>query len=362
MRMPSIIITVDYELPGNGSGDVRTSVIEPTERLLKILGSRNIKMTVFFEIEEFLTFKKYTNDLRRQLGYDPALLVEEQLKKMVQAGHEIGLHIHPQWIGAHYDGTDFMLFPENQCLYDVFKTEDEMTTYLNDRVTKLKTLVKKYDSLSEITCFRAGGLALCPEKLTLSAIRSLGIKADSSVVAGLYRVGKAINVDYRNAPYSSGFWRITDNVCKEYPKGEIIEFPIYSIMKPEYKKLTINRIRKKFFNTGHPAATIANGFAEMALPKTPWGLFFHLFKKSPIKYDYCHMTSREMLSFFYNAEKENENRRKYPLTMIGHSKEFYNDKEFILFLDRVKKNGRVKFKTMGEAIKSIDKEEKCLPF
>ena len=44
--MPSIIITVDYELPGNGSGDVKNSVIEPTERLLKILDSRKIKMTV----------------------------------------------------------------------------------------------------------------------------------------------------------------------------------------------------------------------------------------------------------------------------------------------------------------------------
>ena len=44
MDKPNIIITLDYEVLGDGSGDVREVVIGPTERLLNILNSRGIKI------------------------------------------------------------------------------------------------------------------------------------------------------------------------------------------------------------------------------------------------------------------------------------------------------------------------------
>ena len=201
MDTPNIIITLDYEVFGNGSGDVKKFVIEPTERLLDILNTRNIKMTVFFELEEFLVFKKYENELIKQLGYSPALLIEKQLENMISQDHEIGLHIHPQWIGAVFDGQGFRLFSENNCLFDVFKSEEEMTSYLEERINILRSIVRKYNHSYEITCFRAGGHALRTEKLTLHTLHALGIKADSSVVKGLYKKG----ADYRDAPYNRGF-------------------------------------------------------------------------------------------------------------------------------------------------------------
>lgn len=78
----------------------------------------------------------------------------------------------------------------------------KISFYLKEKVEILTALVRKYNPSYEITCFRAGDLALRPEKLTLKALQMLGIKADSSVVKGLYRIGEEINVDYRNAPYN----------------------------------------------------------------------------------------------------------------------------------------------------------------
>ncbi len=351
---PTIIITIDYEVLGDGSGDVRELIIEPTDRLLNILNARNLKMTVFFEIEEFQAFRKYSKELRMQLGYDPALLIEEQLERMVYDGHEIGLHIHPQWIGSSYDGTCFNLFPENQCLFDVYRSEEGIYSYLKEKVDILTALVRKYDPSYEITCFRAGGLALRPEKLTLKVLQMLGIKADSSVVKGLYRIGEGINIDYRNAPFNSGFWRVNENVCNVEPKGKIMEFPIYAVMKPEYKKLSINRIKRKFFSSSRPFMAIPGGFSEMAIPKTPWGVVRYIFRKSPIKYDYCHMTSHEMLAFLKEAANEDGDMEKYPLTMIGHSKEFFNDNHFVAFLDSVTGNGLAEFMTIREALKAME--------
>lgn len=82
-KKPNIIITLDYEISGYGTGDVRQLVIEPTERILSILNLRRIKMTIFFELEVFQAFRKYSKELKEQLGYDPALLIEEQLERMV---------------------------------------------------------------------------------------------------------------------------------------------------------------------------------------------------------------------------------------------------------------------------------------
>ncbi len=353
MKSPTIILTLDYEMAGDGSGDLLESVIEPTDRLLDILNTRNIKMTVFFEMEEFIVFQKYASELRNCLGYDPAEIIEEQLAKMVLAGHEIGLHIHPQWIGATFDGKNFNLSPNNQCLFDVYKTENEMTSYIGDRLNRLVTLMNKYNSSYKVNCFRAGGLALRPEKLTLATLEAFNIKADSSVVKGLYRKGNGIDIDFRNAPYNKGYWHVTDNICTSDSKGKIIEFPIYSQLKREYKKITINRIKMKFFSSGHPVSSFIKGTSEMALPKTLWGMFWYLFKNNPIKYDFCHMTSKEMISFVNDAMNEKTNNSKYPLTMIGHSKEFFNDDHFSSFLDYITKKWKIEFKTMSEVLKEI---------
>ena len=357
MEAPTIIITLDYEIWGDGSGDVRKLIIETTDRLLSILKDRNIRMTVFFELEEFLVFKKYTKELRSHFGYDPVSLIEGQLKKIVYDGHEIGLHLHPQWIGARFCGKRFQIFTENQCLFDVYKTEEEIYSYLNKRVDMLRALVKKYNSESDIVCFRAGGFALRPEKLILDTLYSLGIKADSSVIKGFYRTGKGANLDFREAPNNKGFWRINNDVCKPDMKGQILEFPIYSQMKLELKKLTINRIKHKFLSSGRKPRVISAEISVLALPKTPWGMLHHLFKKSPIKFDFCHMTSKEMLSFVYDAEKEN-GQMKYPLTMIGHSKEFFNDSHFAFFIDTVIKKRQFEFRTIGEIVNIIEEEKK----
>jgi hypothetical protein len=354
MKTPIIIITLDYEVFGSGSGDVRKFVIEPTDRLLKLLNTRKIKMTVFFEIEEFMAFRNHANKLKTQLGYDPALMIEEQIKKILHNGHEIGLHIHPQWIGATFEGNSFRLFSENQCLFDVYKNEEDLASYLNDRLVLLRDLVTKYDPSHKVICFRAGAHAIRPEKLTLKVMESLGLKADSSVVKGLYRVGKKVNLDYREAPYESGFWRVDDNVCQEESEGKILEFPIFSRMKPEYTKLVKNRIKIKFFSSRNPVGVIANSFSKLALPKNPLGIIKYLLKSSPLKFDYCHMTSKEMLSFLSDAQKEKENRRKYPLTMIGHSKEYFNDKHFAAFLDTVLTKSKATFRTMGEIVTDIE--------
>lgn len=354
MKNPVIIVTMDYELPGNGFGDPLKMMVEPTRRLLKILSLKNIKMTVFFEIEEFITFQKYSKELEKFYRYDPKQLIENQLSDMIKMGHEIALHIHPQWIGSTFKNNQFNLYENFRCLFDVFKTEQEMTQYIVERTRNLDRLVKKYDASKKISCFRAGGLALRPEKLILNALSVAGIKADSSVIKGLYRKSKAVNIDYRNSPIKPAAWKVGENVCKPDVNGKIWELPIFSKMMPEFKKLKLNRIVKKFFSTGLPKVSLIQGIEEMAIPRTPWGALSHFFKKVPIKYDYCHMTCKEMLSYIENSGRDGRKECVRPMVMIGHSKEFFNDSHFKKFLETVTNRNLAQFRTLQEVVELLE--------
>ncbi len=68
----TLVLTVDYEIFGNGTGDVRQHVTEPTERTCHIAEKFGMPVTVFFKMEEYLLFQQYREALQRLLGYDPA--------------------------------------------------------------------------------------------------------------------------------------------------------------------------------------------------------------------------------------------------------------------------------------------------
>ena len=53
------IPTLDYEIFGNGLGDVRMDVIEPAHRILSLCNAHHAKMTIFFEVAEYWAFDRY---------------------------------------------------------------------------------------------------------------------------------------------------------------------------------------------------------------------------------------------------------------------------------------------------------------
>ena len=83
----TLVLTVDYEIFGNGTGDVRQHVTEPTERMCRIAEKFGMPVTVFFEMEEYLLFQQHREALQRLLGYDPAAEMRRQAADLVRRGH-----------------------------------------------------------------------------------------------------------------------------------------------------------------------------------------------------------------------------------------------------------------------------------
>jgi methylmalonyl-CoA mutase N-terminal domain/subunit len=67
------------------------------------------------------------------------------------------------------------------------------------------------------------------------------------------------------------------------------------------------------------------------------------------------MTKDEMISFFKSVDNNDIEKQKYPLTMIGHSKEFFNDRHFSTFLDFMIDHKLSQFMTMRKATETIER-------
>ena len=79
--MFNLIISLDYEIFGNGAGDVIRDIIEPTNRILDICNRNGAKLTIMFEVAEYWAFKKYDKHLNKKLGYSPSKVMEQQAIK-----------------------------------------------------------------------------------------------------------------------------------------------------------------------------------------------------------------------------------------------------------------------------------------
>ncbi len=100
--MIECIFTIDYEIYGNGHGNLRELVFEPARRLMDIFQQANARFVAFVEAAELEIIKSKETDSAIEM-------VEEQVWQLRKEGFEIGLHLHPQWYNARQDNGTWVL-------------------------------------------------------------------------------------------------------------------------------------------------------------------------------------------------------------------------------------------------------------
>src|SRR5215210_90617 len=91
----------DWELRGNGAGDPRRIQFRPMRELVRLFNKYGIRGSFNAEVMQQLTFRKMEVQ-HPELGeladeWDAAVL------ETYNEGHDVQLHIHPQWRDAHYE-------------------------------------------------------------------------------------------------------------------------------------------------------------------------------------------------------------------------------------------------------------------
>lgn len=354
-RLLQIVLSLDYEVFGNGAGDVMRDVVEPTDRLLDICDRYGAKMTIMFEVAEYWAFEQYDERLRQDLGYSPYEAMKKQAIDAIDRGHDVQLHLHPQWIGAEYDNRIWRLNNAYWRLADLpggLGTQDQPASIAGALHRGKRTLEEMLVPVKrdyECICFRAGGFYAQPSHEIIRAMKTVGLRADSSVVKG-YRKTAPFQVDYSHVDTDDAVWWTSETeLTKTGMAGEnVLELSVSSSMEPYWKSFKMTKLVAALQRQKREKATRGNRPVgdHMSSVPTAGAVLKNLLRSRASTFDFCKLSTRDML-----RRLGRHNRPEHqPVVMIGHSKDFINDRHFEAFLDALNGDENVRFVNLSESV------------
>jgi len=340
-----VVLSVDYELFGNGSGDVRQHMVEPTERMARLAEQHGMRLVLFVEVEEYLAFERHAAELVKVLGYDPARLIREQVRELVRRGHDVQLHLHPEWYGARWAHGQWHLNDTQRTVDSLFDTVAQTVAYIADRKRVLEGMAGLGPD-RRVVAYRAGAFSAQPGSKLLAALAANGFVLDSSVVKGLVCQGDSDGYDYRNAPSARDPWRISADVAVVDAAGPLWEVPIYSVMGRRVQQATWGRLKAKF-SKHVPKTQQKQLIRQLGVGRGPVAAARFLLQPVPIKLDFHNLSPRAFLRMITGAPPPAD-RLPDVLVAIGHCKEHINDRAFGRLLELLAREPGLQVVTFGE--------------
>lgn len=187
-----VVLTDDWEVRGDGSGDPWTIQFGTMRRLCGLYEKHGLRGSFNVEVMQQLAHIRLggANETLRHLSEE----WERQVKETYTAGHDIQLHVHPQWSDASYEEGEWRLRGSWSLLdysaEDIWKMLDGAKRYLEDL---LRPLNQDYSCVS----FRSGSWCIAPNDDALRVLSELGIRFDMSIVEGIFYDTPHIKLDYR---------------------------------------------------------------------------------------------------------------------------------------------------------------------
>lgn len=342
--MLDLLLTLDYEGPGEGDGNIMTDVIEPTGRLMRICEGHGAKLTLFFEVGEYWAFcQAQAKGQLQHLAFDPGAEMRRQIQLAVKCGHDVQLHLHPQWLGFQVKGGAWKLDMSKVRLPAL--AADELKQVLAAGKETLECLLRPVRADYECFVFRAGNLCIQPETQILDTLASLGFRADSSVAPGMSFRHNEVSYEFpdeNRRPY----WRILDSVTRPNGNGKMWEVPITTRAMFPWQRDFCRKIRKLFRS---PAQYDRPNVAVQTAEKRP--------VSKPMKSRYYRLdmsdserTMTGMLKFFLQQSRK---AAVFPVVMLGHAFALASAQEwegFLGFCDEQAAAGNLRYRTFGDIL------------
>lgn len=181
----------DWELRGDGSGDPHQLQFQPMRELVKIYNANGVRGSFNAELMQQLSFRKFQDEhpeLRKLADEWDANVCET-----FNQGHDIQLHIHPQWRHARYINGRWELTADWNILNHPSQAAFEMMTAGRDY---LERLLRPLDPSYRCVSFRSGAWCIAPSEHMLGLLVRLGIVFDMSIVGGVRYNTKNVQLDY----------------------------------------------------------------------------------------------------------------------------------------------------------------------
>jgi hypothetical protein len=346
--MRILLFTLDYELFGNGSGDVFKHIIEPTNKLLDIAAKYNLKYTFFFEVIEYWKLKEeWTKG--NTMGYkeNPVVAMENQIRKAFRQGHDIQLHLHPQWVDAVYENDQWKV-NLNEWRLGGYHREGEYSLENLFRRGKetLEELLKPMNPNYQCIAVRAGGYNIQPSEKIVKAMLATGFKVDSSIYPGGKETGLLSNYDYTTIDPTHGVWQTSERL-EEQGVSEITELPIVAFPMIRLKKfMTWERVKGFFGNVKSAKDSFGAKTSSSDKKSSKLDKVRYFFQTEWQTWDFCLFSPSLHKSFMKQIAKQN----REVFVLVGHPKSFQGARGMIKLLDWTK--NEYEFKTISELIKN----------
>jgi SAM-dependent methyltransferase len=182
-------LTLDYEtwqpVPAGRRIDWDADVFEPTNALLDACDAEGACLTIFAELGEHAFLREHEPEV--------AARMETQWRIAVQRGHDVQMHLHPNWLpelGARRENGRYVW---NEMLTRADDHPDLVGLIGRLRRT-LEEVIRPVDPSYEAVAFRAGGYEAQPFRRLAEALRANDVWCDSSVYHGGHQPG--VHHDY----------------------------------------------------------------------------------------------------------------------------------------------------------------------
>jgi hypothetical protein len=203
-----VLIEDDWELQGNGLGNVAQLQYLPTLFLLNLAEQLGIRLTFMAEAMQQLRHREdATGNRNLRVQAD---LWDETIRMIKERGHDVQLHLHPQWTGARLEDGRYRVGGSwNLATYDA-PARREMIARAIDY---LRDLLLPLDPAYTVHSFKAGQWGLQPSGGILQDLEDAGIR----VVLG---VGKGIV--YRTPDFEADYSGLEEEFLPYHPDYEDI--------------------------------------------------------------------------------------------------------------------------------------------
>jgi len=309
------VFTLDYEIFGNGRGSLRDLVYEPAQRLRDIFLRRGARFVNFVEVAELERIEEARSD--------PAItLVTDQVRALHEEGFETGLHLHPQWYNARYNGGEWEL---DYGEYNLCTLPRARATAIVERALGYLRRVLG-DSRFAPLSYRAGNWLFQPTQPVADVLARQGFRVDSSVFKG--GVQRWQGLDYRRALRNGDYWTFGSEVSEPDPDGVLTEIPIHVEMVPFWRMLRTKRLSLH----GRSEAAGQGRSRRVDRLRDYMRLWY------PLKLDFCRMTLDELTRAIERLRRDHRAGRNgpRPVVAIGHTKDLVDPatvEAFLAYLD-----------------------------
>lgn len=376
-----IVITGDYEIFGDGTGDVKKCMIEPTYELMGICEKFGAKYTLFAEVCEYWAFKKTKEARKIKFNYSPSEEIEKQLKEAIRRGHDVQLHFHPQWLESKYTenswkvNLNYWRLPKVPHGLGSYDDELSLRGLFLKGISTLERLLMPVDPSYRCIAFRAGGWCIQPSKKVIATMLDMGILADTTVFKWGYNTRWPFFYDFRSACSQCDPWWIDPediNRAREDNKGTVLEVPNYSFREASFYRIPaiihsriINRthLRQSSRCEGSPVGARQSKILRLERDLLK---IFKIFGRSILQWSYESLSNREIIKMFesYIARHIRDSKVRpgvHIVVMSGHPKGFLNPSEFrksLLVISKyVSECEKIRFSTMQKAVEDFYRNE-----